>query len=129
MHKNDLLKRISEFQTNRQAKVTHEKEWRAFRIWANTARVADINRRLRELVKKNPIACSLWEEYRDRVTRGSYRRPSFWDGNHGICIDSVGSGMAHDYFGLYKFENETDAMSWTGLESPLWPNARQVACA
>jgi hypothetical protein len=79
----------------------HVQEWRAFRRWANSACANDINQRLLHLIETNPIAVALWEEHRDKSTRGAYRRSTFWDGNHRVCVDSVGGVMTQDYFGLY----------------------------
>ena len=72
----------------------HELEWWKFRRWANTVEASDVNRRLRILVKTNPIALKLWEEYSDRLTRGAY-----------TSVETSTGLKNLDYSGLYKYRN------------------------
>ena len=83
----------------------HELEWWKFRRWANTVEASDVNRRLRILVKTNPIALKLWDEYSDRLTRGAYKRSIFWDGNHSTGVETSTGLKNLDYSGLYKYRN------------------------
>ena len=83
----------------------HELEWWKFRRWANTVEASDVNRRLRILVKTNPIALKLWEEYSDRLTRGAYKRSIFWDGNHSTGVETSTGLKNLDYSGLNKYRN------------------------
>ena len=96
------------------------REWRAFRRWANSANANDITRRLRGLLETNPIASALWEEHCDSRTRGIYRRSKFWDGNHRVCVDSVGGAMTQDYFGLYVDKHNTATVNHVNRESIQW---------